>query len=280
MAVRLAYAQGRAVLVLGDRVADVERASEGRFASDPLAVLARWDAFAQWASGVGAEAATGALNEAELGPPVPRPSKVFGIGLNYRRHAAEAGLQLPAQPMVFTKFPSCLTGPRGEVRLGSEFVDWEIELVVVIGRRAKSVRETQALEYIAGYTVGQDISDRKLQFADQPPQFSLAKSADTFGPLGPAVVSLDAFRDPNDLQLTCEVAGERMQDARSSDMVFSVSEIVAYLTRYCTLEPGDIIFTGTPWGVGSVRNPRRYLKPGEDIVSTIEGIGTMRNRCV
>lgn len=280
MAVRLANADGRALLVIGDRIADVERASGGRFAADPMAVLAQWDAFAGWAAGIGAGAATGALDETRLGPPVPRPAKVFAIGLNYKSHAAEGGLPLPAKPMVFTKFPNCLVGPRAEVRLSSEYVDWEVELVVVIGRRTKAISEAKALDCVAGYTVGQDISDRKLQFSDQPPQFSMGKSVDTFGPIGPAVVSLDAVGDPDDLELTCDVAGERMQTARSSDMVFGVQPLIAYLSSLCTLEPGDIIFTGTPAGVGSVRQPRRYLKAGEEIVSTIENLGTLRNRCV
>lgn len=280
MAVRLANAEGRAVLLIGDRIADVEQASGGRFGADPMAVLAQWDRFAEWAAGLGAGAATGALDETRLGPPVPRPTKVFAIGLNYKSHAEEAGLPLPAKPMVFTKFPSCLVGPRADVKLSSDFVDWEVELVVVIGRRCKAVTEAQALDVVAGYTVGQDISDRKLQFSDQPPQFSMGKSVDTFGPLGPAVVSLDAVGDPNDLQLTCDVAGEHMQSAHSSDMVFGVQPLIAYLSLLCTLEPGDIIFTGTPAGVGSGRQPRRYLKAGEEIVSTIENLGTLRNRCV
>jgi 2-keto-4-pentenoate hydratase/2-oxohepta-3-ene-1,7-dioic acid hydratase in catechol pathway len=280
MAVRLANADGRAVLVLGDRIADVEQASGGRFGPDPMAALAAWDRFAEWASGLGANAATGALDESRLGPPVPRPAKVFAIGLNYKSHAEEGGLPLPAKPMVFTKFPNCLVGPRADVLLSSDYVDWEVELVVVIGRRCKAVPEGQALDVVAGYTVGQDISDRKLQFSDQPPQFSMGKSIDTFGPIGPAVVSLDAVGNPNDLQLTCDVAGTRMQSARTSDMVFGVQPLIAYLSLLCTLEPGDIIFTGTPAGVGSVRQPRRYLRAGEEIVSTIENLGTLRNRCV
>jgi len=267
-------------LVVDGALVDVERASGGKFSADPMGALARWDALAEWASGIGTGAATGTLNESELGPPVPRPAKVFAIGLNYKSHAQEGGLPLPGQPMVFTKFPNCLVGPRADVVLSSAYVDWEVELVVVFGRRAHKIPEARTFDYVAGYCVGQDISDRRLQFSDQPPQFSLGKSVDTFGPLGPALVSIDAFADPNDLRLTCDVAGERMQDARSSDMVFSVPELVAYLSTFCTLEPGDIIFTGTPAGVGSVRNPRRYLKPGEEIVSTIEGIGTLRNRCV
>lgn len=280
MAIRLANAEGRAVLVIGDAVADVERASNGRFGADPMAALRDWDAFAAWAAGLGAGAATGALDESALGPPVPRPAKVFAIGLNYKSHAQEAGLPLPGKPMVFTKFVNCLAGPRADVRLSSEFVDWEVELVVVLGRGGKAISEGAALAHVAGYAIGQDISDRKLQFSDQPPQFSMGKSLDTFGPLGPAVVSLDALRDPNDLTLNCDVAGERMQDARSSDMVFAVPELVAYLSRGCTLEAGDIIFTGTPSGVGSARQPRRYLQAGDEIVSTIEGLGTLRNRCV
>ena len=126
----------------------------------------------------------------------------------------------------------------------------------------------------------QDISERKLQFSDKPPQFSLGKSLDGFGPIGPAVVSLDAFRDPNDLEITCEVSGERLQHARTTDMIFSVPELVAFLSRFCTLEAGDLIFTGTPAGIGSVRTPRRYLKEGEVIHTTIEGIGELVNACV
>ena len=280
MTVRLANADGRAVLVLGDRIADVEQASNKRFSADPMAALAHWDDLASWAAGVGAGAATGALDETRLGPPTPRPSKIFAIGLNYKSHAEEAKLPLPKQPMVFTKFQNCLVGPRADVKLSSDYVDWEVELVVVIGRACRNVGEAKALEYVAGYTVGQDISDRKLQFSDQPPQFSMGKSVDTFGPIGPVIVSLDGVRDPNDLELTCDVGGERMQTARTTDMVFGVAPLIAYLSKYCTLAPGDIIFTGTPDGVGSGQQPRRYLKPGEEIVSTIESIGTLRNRCV
>jgi 2-keto-4-pentenoate hydratase/2-oxohepta-3-ene-1,7-dioic acid hydratase in catechol pathway len=280
MGVRLANVRGRSSLVVGDGVVDVERASRGRFSADPMAALAAWDAFAEWAAGRRAAEADATLVEADLGPPVPRPRSVFAIGLNYRDHAREAGLELPKQPMVFTKFPGCLAGPFGDIVCHSERVDWEVELVVVIGRGGRGIAEGRALEHVAGYTVGQDVSDRRLQFADMPPQFSLGKSLDGYGPTGPAVVSLDAFADPNDVRLTCDVSGERMQDGRTSDMVFGVPALVAYLSRWCTLMPGDLIFTGTPAGVGSTRNPRRYLAAGDEVVSTIEGIGTLRNRCV
>ncbi|MCC6765288.1 MAG: fumarylacetoacetate hydrolase family protein [Deltaproteobacteria bacterium] len=280
MSLRLANVAGRASLLLGDVLIDVARAAGGRFSEDPMAALAAWDVFTEWARGRGPGDATGPRAPADLGPPVPRPSKVFAIGMNYRAHAAEAKLEIPKSPVVFTKFPNCIGGPFADVELYSDRVDWEIELVVVIGRRGRRIAEKDALAHVAGYTVGQDVSDRRMQFADKPPQFSLGKSLDGYGPTGPALVTLDAFRDPNDLGLTCDVGGERMQDGRTADMVFPVAPLVAYLSRWCTLEPGDLIFTGTPAGVGSTRDPRRYLAPGEEIVSTIEGIGTMRNRCV
>lgn len=276
---RLANLDGRAQLVTPDGILDLAHASDGRFGPDPMDALGAWDAVRSWALGR-AGAADAPFDPTRLGPPVPRPQKVFGIGLNYRDHAAEAGLDVPAAPLIFTKFPTCLAGPTTDVRLSSNRVDWEIELVVVIGRSARAVAETDAMSCVAGYTVGQDISDRRLQFSGTPPQFSLGKSLETYGPTGPAVVSLDEVTNPDDLALRCEVSGERMQDGRSRDMIFPVAELVAYLSRHCPLEPGDLIFTGTPAGIGSVRTPRRYLAAGDEIVSTIEGVGTMRNRCV
>lgn len=280
MSMRLLNVKGRAGIQFGNRFVDVERASGGRFASDPMLVLQQWEGLRDWAGGLSDNAADAPLDESDLGPPIPRPSKIFGVGLNYRTHAAEAGLEAPKTPIIFTKFPNCLVGPQADVELSSDYVDWEVELVVVIGRRGRRISEAQAVDYVAGYCVGQDISDRKIQFADKPPQFSMGKSIDTFGPIGPALVTLNAFPNPDDLALSCEVSGEKMQEARSSDMIFSVSELVSFLSGRCTMEPGDLIFTGTPSGVGSARNPRRYLREGEVIVSTIEHIGAMRNRCI
>lgn len=280
MSVRLANLDGRAVLLVDGGAIDVERASDRRFGADPMDALARWDAFAEWARGRRAGNADGFVDEARLGPPVPRPAKVFAIGVNYKAHVEEAKMEPPKNPMVFTKFPSCLVGPRADVVLWSPFVDWEVELVVAIGRGGRRIPAGQALAHVAGYTAGQDVSDRMLQFSDKPPQFCLGKSIDTYGPTGPALVSLDAFPDPNDLALTCDVGAERMQDGRTSDMIFPVAELIAYLSARCTLAPGDLIFTGTPAGVGSTRDPRRYLKAGEVVTSTVEGIGTLVNRCV
>jgi len=280
MNVRLANLSGRSVLLSENRCTDVERRSNGRFSADPTAAMNQWDALADWAHGLRAGDFDADYKETALSAPVPRPAKVFGVGLNYREHANEANLPFPAQPMIFTKFPNCIVGPRADVVLSSAFVDWEVELVIVIGRAGRRISEDKALDCVAGYTVGQDISDRMLQFADQPPQFSMGKSIDTFGPCGPAIVSLDAFADPNDLQLDCHVGDERMQHSRTSDMIFGVQPLIAFLSKHCTLEPGDLIFTGTPSGVGSVRNPRRYLKAGEVITSEIEAIGKLVNRCV
>ncbi len=278
MAVRLANLDGRAVLLAGEGCVDVERRSEGRFPADPMEALRRWDALRDWAEGLAPEAGDAPCDEGRLGPCVPRPHKVFGIGLNFRDHAEEAGLEIPKEPLVFTKFPSCLVGPRADVILTSNRVDWEVELVVVLGRGGRGIAEAAAFDHVAGYCAGQDVSDRRLQFRGKPPQFSLGKSADTFGPIGPALVSLDAFSDRDDLALTCDVSGERMQDGRTRDMIFPVAELVSYLSRTVTLEAGDLIFTGTPAGVGSVR--RRYLVPGEEIRSEVEGAGVLVNRCV
>ncbi|HZR81557.1 MAG TPA: fumarylacetoacetate hydrolase family protein [Candidatus Binatia bacterium] len=279
MSISLANLGGRAQLVVESRLLDVERASGGRLPADPMRAVAEWDRLRDWAAGVRAGDGD-ALEESRLGPPVPRPSKVFGIGVNYRAHADEAKMPLPKQPMVFTKFPSCLVGPRADVVLSSGYVDWEAELVVVIGRGGRRIAAERALDHVAGYCAGQDVSDRKLQFSDTPAQFSMGKSIDTFGPIGPAIVSLDAFRDPNDLAISCDVDDWRVQDARTNDMIFAVPELIAFLSSLCTLEPGDLIFTGTPSGVGSTRQPRRYLAAGETITTTIEGIGKLVNHCV
>jgi 2,4-didehydro-3-deoxy-L-rhamnonate hydrolase len=211
----------------------------------------------------------------ELLAPVPAPRQVFALGLNYRDHAAESAVEPPTEPMVFTKFVTSLTGPAGTVALPSASVDWEVELVVVIGRTASRVPADRGWTYVAGLTVGQDLSDRALQFADSPPQFSLAKSYRGFGPIGPYVVDPGEVPDPDDLAIACSVNGEPMQSDRTSSMIFGVGEIVARLSRVVPLLAGDIIFTGTPAGVGFARTPPRYLRPGDELVSRIEGLGEM-----
>ena len=287
---RLVNWEGRLGLEVAGRVIDVHERSGGRFSSDPMCALtgpegtdrtgSEWTALQAWAASQSARESDPEVDPSRLGAPVPNPTQVFAIGLNYRDHAEEASLPLPKSPMVFTKFPSCLAGPQAEVPLTSNRVDWEIELVVVMGREASRVPAARALDFVAGFTAGQDISDRAMQFKDKPPQFSLGKSATAFGPMGPALVSLDEFSDPGALGLKCWIDDALMQDSSTSNLIFSVPELIEAISRYCVLSPGDLIFTGTPGGVGSVQEPRRYLAAGETIRSEIEGIGRLSNRCV
>jgi 2-keto-4-pentenoate hydratase/2-oxohepta-3-ene-1,7-dioic acid hydratase in catechol pathway len=276
---RIANSGGRLILVTNDeRAIDVETASGGRFAADPQAVYSRWGEFRDWAVR-GVDAPGAPLVEHELGAPSPRPAQVFGIGLNYRDHAAEAGLPLPGRPATFTKFPTCLSGAHADVVLPSGSVDWEVELVVVIGIRAHHVPESSAWDHVAGLTVGQDLSERIVQWAGAG-QFSLGKSFPGFGPMGPWLVTADEIPNRDDLELGCAIDGETVQKSRTSDMVFSVSTLIAELSAVLPLLPGDVIFTGTPAGIGATRNPPRFLKAGELLTSYVEGIGKLRNRLV
>ena len=274
---KIANVSGRAALVFDDTIADVERASDGRFGPSPMTVFEEWRAFAEFARTVSGGDAP--LVESQLRCPVPNPRQVFAIGINYRSHAEESGMALPEVPATFTKFPASLAGPFDDIQIVGETVDWEVELVAVIGARADHVAEADAWAHVAGLTVGQDISDRQLQFAAGA-QFSLGKSRRGFGPMGPWVVAVDDVAHPDDLALGCSVDGEKVQDARTSDLIFSVPQLVAELSAVLPLLPGDVIFTGTPAGIGATRQPPRYLAPGQTLESWIEGIGTIRNRCV
>ena len=274
---KLANVNGRAALVLGDEIADVATASDGRFGPGLAEVYDGWSAFREFAATV--TTGTAPLVEADLGCPAPAPRQVFAIGLNYRSHAEESGMALPAVPATFTKFPASLSGPFDDIPIVGPSIDWEVELVAVVGARADRVTEADGWSHIAGLTVGQDISDRVLQFAAGA-QFSLGKSWRGFGPMGPWLVTPDEFADADDLALGCSVDGETVQDARTNDLVFNVPQLVAALSAVLPLLPGDVIFTGTPAGVGFARQPARSLQPGNVLETWIEGIGTMRNRCV
>jgi 2-keto-4-pentenoate hydratase/2-oxohepta-3-ene-1,7-dioic acid hydratase in catechol pathway len=275
--VKIANLDGRAVLVLDGEIADIATASGGRFGPDPMDVYDDWTAFAAFAAEV--TEGTGPLDESRLANPVPRPRQVFAIGLNYRSHAEESGMAVPEVPATFTKFPASLSGPFDEIEIVGGSVDWEVELVAVIGPHADRVAEADAWAHVAGLAVGQDVSDRQLQFAAGM-QFSLGKSRRGYGPIGPWVVTPDEVPDPDDLALGCSVDGETVQDARTSDLIFTVPRLVAELSAVLPLLPGDVIFTGTPAGVGMARKPARALQPGQVLESWIEGIGTIRNRCV
>ena len=274
---KIANVSGRAHLVVGGRLVDVEKASSGRLPADPTALIASLDSVGDLPIPDDAPA----LDSARLGPPVPRPSKILAIGLNYRAHAEESGLQLPEEPVVFTKLPSALCGPADDIVIpgGRTRVDWEVELVLCVGRRGRHISEADAWSYVAGVTGGQDVSDREEQFRALR-QFTMAKSFDTYAPLGPVLVTPDELANPDDVGLTCTVDGEVVQSSRTSNLIFPVPVLIAWISRICTLEPGDLIFTGTPSGVGDGRKPPRYLTPGNVVVSEIEGVGTLRNACV
>jgi len=211
-----------------------------------------------------------------LAPLVPR--KIVAVGLNYEDHIRETGLDRPAEPLLFTKFPTSVIGPDDHIVVDAtltERVDWEVELAVVIGTRTRTASLEDALSHVAGYTVANDVSARDLQFRDV--QWVRGKSLDTFCPLGPVLVTPDEIMDVQNLALRTRVNGQVVQDSCTSEMIFSVAELVAYCSRSFTLEPGDVLLTGTPWGCGEFMNPKRSLHPGDVVEVQIEGIGTLRN---
>jgi 2,4-didehydro-3-deoxy-L-rhamnonate hydrolase len=284
---RIANHAGRLVLVEPgtdlDEPRGVDAARAGWSDPDPQAVYARWDEFRAWAATASFDDAA-PLDPDTLGPVTPRPPQVFGIGLNYRDHAAESGMELPSELVVFTKYPSSLTGPRGSIRLSPGNVDWEVELVAVIGTGGHRIAEADGWDHVAGLTLGQDVSDRVTQFAAPPAQFGLGKSYPGFSPIGPALVTADELRadglDPDDLELGCLVDGESVQKGRTGAMIFSVPAIVAKLSAVVTLLPGDVVFTGTPAGIGAGMTPPRFLRDGDELTSWCTGIGTMHHRFV
>jgi 2-keto-4-pentenoate hydratase/2-oxohepta-3-ene-1,7-dioic acid hydratase in catechol pathway len=220
------------------------------------------------------------LDEVELGPPVPDPEKILCLGLNYPEHAAEAELDIPPAPTFFAKFRNSLVGPTSPVILtaADHFIDYEGELAVVIGKRCKHVSEQEALAYVAGYTVCNDVSARVLQM--QTGQWTAGKAIDTFLPMGPGIVLAADIRDPQTLLLTTRVNGEVVQRENTSQMIFSVAATIAFLSSFMTLEPGDLIATGTPSGIGARRQPPLFLHPGDIVEVEIERIGMIRNPMV
>jgi 2,4-didehydro-3-deoxy-L-rhamnonate hydrolase len=276
---RIASRLGRSVVVEGSLYADIEKASKGAFGPRIDDLYENWQGFLGWAAESG-PSPDQPFEVSELDAPVQRPRQVFGIGLNYLEHAAESGVNVPTSATVFTKFPTCLVGPTAAIELPSTQCDWEVELVAVIGRTADRVSEADAWNYVAGVTVGQDISERAVQLSGPVPQFSLGKSYRTFGPIGPWLVTPDALERRDDLELQCSVAGRVLQKGRTSQMVFSVSQLIAQISQVCPMLPGDLLFTGTPPGVGMARKPQEYLKPGTTLISEIEGIGKLTNPVV
>ncbi|MFT4215076.1 MAG: fumarylacetoacetate hydrolase family protein [Microbacterium sp.] len=278
---RLAHHDGRALLLTGDGVGiDIATASDGRFGPDIHTIYDAWDAFLAWAPHASGEEI--ALDEAKLGPVAPRPLQSLGVGLNYADHVVESGFARPDRlPPVFPKFQSSIAGPYETVRLvpGGRN-DWEAELGVVIGRIAHEIAEGTGWDYVAGLTVTQDLSERTTQLDGPAPQFGLGKSFPGYSPQGPWLVTPDELPDRDDLAIRGELDGEVVQEGRTSQMLFDVPSLVEKLSHILTLHPGDIIYSGTPSGVGFSREPERLLQPGQTLVTTIEGIGTIRQTFV
>ncbi len=214
-----------------------------------------------------------------LKAPVPDPRKVICVGLNYADHAAESGAAIPPEPVLFSKYPTAIIGSGEPILLPheSQEVDYEVELVFIIGKRGRRIPREQAMDYVAGYTVGHDVSARDWQLRKPGGQWMLGKTFDTFAPIGPALVSKDEVPDPHNLKITCKVNGELLQNSSTSQLIFKVDELVSYISKVITLEPGDVVFTGTPPGVGFARKPPRFLKDGDVCELEIEGIGKLVN---
>lgn len=281
MTLRFASRNGRAHLVVGpeNRLVDLETASNGNFSSEPIDAFRRWKELRAFAATIPDDSGD-ICDVNNLDAPSPWPTQVFGIGLNYRSHAEESGLPIPTSPLTFTKYSSSVAHGNVDIPLVGSSIDWEVELVVVIADGGRNIPHDTAWDHVAGIAVGQDISDRALQFASQPPQFSLGKSRKNYSPFGPWLVDAADVPNRDALHMTCTLNGETVQDTSTDDLIFSVSDIIAYLSGIVQLLPGDVIFTGTPGGVGVSRKPAVFLTSGDVLVSTIDGIGTTTNRCI
>ncbi|TXN34314.1 fumarylacetoacetate hydrolase family protein [Flagellimonas hymeniacidonis] len=219
--------------------------------------------------------------DVRLGPPIKRPSKIVCVGLNYAQHAAESGMDVPKEPVLFFKASSAIAGPNDDVIIpkGSQKTDWEVELAFVIGKKASYVDEENAMAHIAGYVLHNDYSEREYQL-EREGQWVKGKSCDTFAPLGPYLVTKDEIEDPHNLDLWLKLNGETMQDSNTSDFVFNIPELVSYISQFMTLLPGDIVSTGTPFGVGLGLNPPKYLNPGDVVELGIDGLGTSKQHVI
>ena len=219
-------------------------------------------------------------DDVRLGPPLIRPSKIVCVGLNYAKHAKESGMDIPEEPVLFFKATSAIVGPNDPITIpkGSEKTDWEVELALVIGKKASYVSEKDALNHVAGYVLHNDVSERAFQL-ERSGQWVKGKSCDTFAPIGPFIATPDEIGDPNNLNLWLTLNGEEMQNSRTSDFIFNIQHVVSYISQYMTLLPGDIISTGTPFGVGLGLTPPRYLQDGDIVELGIEGLGVSKQMC-
>ena len=220
-------------------------------------------------------------DDVRVGPPLSRPSKIVCVGLNYAKHAAESGMDIPEEPVLFFKASSAIVGPFDPIVIpkGSEKTDWEVELAVVIGQKASYVSKSEALNHVAGYVLHNDVSERAFQL-ERSGQWVKGKSCDTFAPIGPFIATPDEIGDPNNLNLWLKLNGEEMQNSSTSDFIFNIQHVVSYISQFMTLLPGDIISTGTPFGVGLGLTPPRYLKDGDVVELGIEGLGVSKQTCI
>lgn len=220
-------------------------------------------------------------DDVRIGAPLLRPSKIVCVGLNYAQHAAESGMDVPEEPVLFFKASSAVTGPFDPIVIpkGSEKTDWEVELAIVIGEKASYVSEENALNHVAGYVLHNDVSERAFQL-EKSGQWVKGKSCDTFAPLGPYIATTDEIKDPNNLHLWLKLNGEMMQNSSTSDFIFNIQEVISYISQFMTLLPGDVISTGTPFGVGLGLTPPRYLKQGDVVELGIEGLGISKQTCI
>ena len=266
----------RAGIVLDGKVVDLGPAGY----DDVVSFLADGEKAVAAASSLSASADSPALDSVKLHAPVPKPDKFICIGLNYRDHASESGMEIPELPTVFTKYPNAVCGHGDDIVLPkvSNEVDYEAELAFVIGKRCKNVAKEDWQDVVFGYTIVHDVSARDYQLATS--QWTIGKTFDTFGPMGPTLVSKDEIADPHNLRISLELNGQTLQDSSTKQFVFDIPYLVNYLSTVMTLEPGDVVSTGTPPGVGFARKPPIFMKPGDEAVVKIEGLGELRNKCV
>jgi 2-keto-4-pentenoate hydratase/2-oxohepta-3-ene-1,7-dioic acid hydratase in catechol pathway len=272
---RIANHDNRAVLIVSeDQALDIHTASDGAFGPDMAGIYNNWAAFTAWAASA-PHSGGHTIDRSKLGAPSPEPQQIFAIGLNYQAHQKEAGYKVTTElPPVFTKWRSALTGPDTEVVLphGGN-TDWECELVVIIGQGGRNIAPENAWKHVAGLTIGQDFSERIRQQFGQAPQYSLGKSFAGFAPTGPWLVTPDEFENPDAIKLGSDIDGQVQQNGTTADMICPVPQLIEFLSKIVEFRPGDIIFTGTPSGVGMGQDPKRFLQPGEHLRSWIEGIG-------
>ena len=277
MVYKLGSNSGRAIFIKDDKYYDVNTISNGDISSNSLKALSDTEKLSQLYINLNDYEPSGNLSDINLDPPII-PTNVFAVGLNYKKHAEESNLEIPPFPMIFTKHSTCISGPKSDICMKSDMVDYEAELVFVIGKGGKDISKEDAWQHVAGLCVGQDISDRPVQFHATPPQFNLGKSFDTFGPIGPYLVSTDLFDNKESLKLQCWVNDELRQETLTNDLIFDIPYLISYISEFITLNTGDVIFTGTPEGVGATQG--KFLKDGDILKTTIEGIGTLENKCV